>query len=88
MMGLSMWRRSIGSGMETDQFARIVATIDDNLAVLYQQYSHATVLELSTIILARLAIINDISGSGYQFRELMADVVQENNNYRSGGSVH
>jgi hypothetical protein len=74
--------------MESNQFAEIVATVDGNLDNVYQQYSHASILELSAIILARLVVMNDVGGSGYQFRELMADVVQERNEHRASGSVH
>lgn len=63
--------------MDDKSFVQLVGHIDQILADLYSTYNQPTVLELSAILLARIVIANDIVGSGREFRDMITNVIEQ-----------
>ncbi len=57
--------------MQDDKLAKIVYEIDDMIAALSVKYE-IDPLPLTSIMLARLVLTNDFTGSGDDFRKLIA----------------
>ena len=59
--------------MENDRLSKIAFEVDDMIAALSVKYK-IDPLTLTSIMLARLVLANDFTGSGDDFRKLMANV--------------
>ena len=59
--------------MENDRLSKIAFEVDDMIAALSVKYK-IDPLALTSIMLARLVLANDFTGSGDDFRKIMANV--------------
>ena len=59
--------------MQDDRLAKIAFEVDDIIAALSIKYK-IDPLTLTSIMLARLVLTNDFTGSGEDFRKLMANI--------------
>ena len=59
--------------MENDKLSKIAFEVDDIIAELSIKYK-IDPLTLTSIMLARLILANDFTGSGDDFRKIMANV--------------
>lgn len=58
-----------------DVLTQVVNDIDSSLSVLLTKYPELTPLTFTSIILARILLINDGYGSGADFRLLLSEVI-------------
>ena len=58
-----------------DVLTQVVNDIDSSLSVLLTKYSELNPLTFTSIILARILLINDGYGSGADFRLLLSEVI-------------
>ena len=59
--------------MQDDRLAKIAFEVDDIIAALSVKHK-IDPLNLTSIMLARLVLTNDFTGSGEDFRKLMANI--------------
>ena len=60
--------------MTEDKLHEMIREVDDTFAVLIEKYK-VPPLSFSSIILARILLINEACGSGQDFRQLLSEVV-------------
>ena len=60
-----------------DKLAKLSYEIDDFIAQLIKKYDYDS-LTITAVILARIVLANEFSGSGDDFRKLMANVPDTN----------
>ena len=61
--------------IDDDKLSEITFKVDDILTALIEEYKIDT-LSLTSIITARLVLINDFTGNGERYRALLASVPQ------------
>ena len=60
--------------MTDDKLHKMIREVDDTFAVLIEKYQLPP-LSFSSIILARILLINESCGTGQDFRQLLSEVV-------------
>jgi len=60
--------------MTEDKLHEMIREVDDTFAVLIEKYQLPP-LSFSSIILARILLINEACGTGQDFRQLLSEVV-------------
>ena len=59
-----------------DKLSEIAFKVDDIITALIEEYKSIDTLSLTSIITARLVLINDFTGNGERYRALLASVPQ------------
>jgi len=60
--------------MTDDKLVEMIREVDNNFSVLIDKYK-VPPLSFSSIILARILLINESCGTGQDFRQLLSEVV-------------
>ena len=60
--------------MNDDKLIEMIREVDDTFAVLIEKYQLPP-LSFSSIMLARILLINESCGTGQDFRQLLSEVV-------------